>query len=167
MATGLDHNQIGPNGAKAWPTSTPMSLRVSSRPSSSVWSVYGSPRTVAVIASTCTPAIPSSEACHSEKLALFQAWEESDGLFSETERAALVWAEAVIRVAETGVPDEACRVASSVFSDTQLVDLMIAIRLMNTYDRMAISCRKTPLAVITTRRRVPYGGRCISKEHIR
>src|SRR5688572_9119188 len=39
-----------------------------------------------------------------EKLALLQAWEEAGSLFSETERAALAWAESVTRVAETGVP---------------------------------------------------------------
>jgi len=37
-----------------------------------------------------------------EKLALVQAWAEAGHLFSERERAALAWAEAVTRVSETG-----------------------------------------------------------------
>lgn len=81
-----------------------------------------------------------------EKLALVQAWEEGGSLFSATERAALAWAETVTRVAQTGVPDEAYQAARTVFSDKELVDLTIAISLMNAYNRMAISFRNTPQA---------------------
>ncbi len=85
-----------------------------------------------------------------EKLALVQAWEEGGSLFSETERAALAWAECVTRVAETGVPDSAYKAARAVFEEKQLVDLTIAISLMNSYNRMAISFRNTPQAVLET-----------------
>jgi AhpD family alkylhydroperoxidase len=83
-----------------------------------------------------------------DKLALVQAWDEGGSLFSQTERAALAWAETVTRVAETGVPDSAYRAAREVFSEKELVDLTIAISLMNSYNRMAISFRKTPQAVL-------------------
>jgi len=83
-----------------------------------------------------------------EKLALVQAWKEGGGLFSETERAALAWAETVTRVAETGVPDEAYQAARAVFGEKELVDLTIATSLMNAYNRMAISFRNTPQAAI-------------------
>lgn len=83
-----------------------------------------------------------------EKLALVQAWEEGGDLFSKTERAALAWAESVTRVAETGVPDSAYEAARQVFDEKQLVDLTIAISLMNAYNRMAISFRNTPQAVL-------------------
>jgi len=83
-----------------------------------------------------------------EKLALVQAWEEGGSLFSETERAALAWAESVTRVAETGVSDSAYQAARRVFDEKQLVDLTIAISLMNAYNRMAISFRNTPQAVL-------------------
>jgi AhpD family alkylhydroperoxidase len=83
-----------------------------------------------------------------EKLALVQAWEEGGSLFSETERAALAWAETVTRVADTGVPDSAYEAARRVFDEKQLVDLTIAISLMNAYNRMAISFRNTPQAVV-------------------
>jgi AhpD family alkylhydroperoxidase len=82
-----------------------------------------------------------------EKLALLQAWREGGRLFSDTERAALAWAETVTRVAETGVPDSAYQAAREVFDEKQLVDLTIAITLMNAYNRMAISFRNTPQAV--------------------
>jgi AhpD family alkylhydroperoxidase len=83
-----------------------------------------------------------------EKLALLQAWEEGGGFFSETERAALAWAESVTRVAETGVPESAYRAARQVFDEKQLVDLTVAISIMNSYNRMAISFRNTPGAVV-------------------
>ena len=83
-----------------------------------------------------------------EKLALVQAWAEAGNLFDERERAALAWAETVTRVAETGVPDEAYQAARAVFEERELVDLTIAIGLMNAYNRMAISFRNTPQAAL-------------------
>jgi AhpD family alkylhydroperoxidase len=82
-----------------------------------------------------------------EKLALLQAWQEAGDLFDSRERAALAWAESVTRVAETGVPDEDYEAARDVFEEKELVDLTLAIGLMNTYNRMAISFRNTPQAV--------------------
>ncbi|WP_374471557.1 carboxymuconolactone decarboxylase family protein [Phenylobacterium sp.] len=82
-----------------------------------------------------------------EKLALVQAWAEGGALFSREERAALAWAEAVTLVAQTGVPDSAYDAAREVFDQKQLVDLTLAISLMNSYNRMAISFRNTPQAV--------------------
>ncbi|MDR6536485.1 carboxymuconolactone decarboxylase family protein [Variovorax soli] len=83
-----------------------------------------------------------------EKLALVQAWAEAGPLFDERERAALAWAESVTRVAETGVPEQAYQAARTVFDERELVDLTIAIGLMNTYNRIAISFRNTPQAAL-------------------
>ena len=83
-----------------------------------------------------------------EKLALLQAWREAGALFDERERAALAWAESVTRVAESGVPDSDYEAARAVFEERELVDLTIAIGLMNVYNRMAISFRNTPQAVV-------------------
>ncbi len=85
-----------------------------------------------------------------EKLALLQAWREAGNLFDQRERAALAWAETVTRVEQTGVPDEAYQSARAVFEERELVDLTIAISLMNAYNRMAISFRATPAAVAAT-----------------
>lgn len=83
-----------------------------------------------------------------EKLALLQAWAESGDLFDVRERAALAWAETVTRVADTNVPDAAYQAARTVLEERELVDLTIAIGLMNTYNRLAISFRNTPQAVL-------------------
>lgn len=83
-----------------------------------------------------------------EKLALVQAWAEAGTLFDERERAALAWAETVTRVADTGVPEDAYQAARKVFDEREIVDLTIAIGLMNAYNRMAISFRNPPQAAL-------------------
>ncbi|MDY0883647.1 carboxymuconolactone decarboxylase family protein [Dongia soli] len=84
----------------------------------------------------------------SEKLALLQVWREAGPVFDQREQAALAWAESVTRVAETAVPDEDFQAARAVFSEKELVDLTIAIGLMNAFNRMAISFRRTPQAAL-------------------
>ena len=83
-----------------------------------------------------------------EKLALVQAWAEAGNLFNERERAAFAWAETVTRVSETGVPDDTFQAARKRFEEKELIDLTIAISLMNAYNRMAISFRNTPQAAL-------------------
>ncbi|MDD2768591.1 MAG: carboxymuconolactone decarboxylase family protein [Methylococcus sp.] len=86
-----------------------------------------------------------------EKLALVQVWQEAGELFSDRERAALAWAETVTRVAETGVPDVEFEAASYIFDGKELADLTMAISLMNAYNRLAISFRRTPEAVLSAK----------------
>ena len=52
------------------------------------------------------------------------------------------------RVSETGIPDDAFEAARAVFEEKELVDLTIAIGLMNTYNRLAIGFRNTPQAAL-------------------
>ena len=46
------------------------------------------------------------------------------------------------------MPDEAFQAARKVFEEKELVDLRIAINLMNVYNLMAISFRNTPRAAL-------------------
>ncbi|MBX9691842.1 MAG: carboxymuconolactone decarboxylase family protein [Cyanobacteria bacterium] len=82
-----------------------------------------------------------------EKLALVPVWREATALFSEQERAALAWCETVTNVSRTGVPDDEYEAVKAHFSERQLVDLTMAIGLMNAYNRLAISFRSVPDAV--------------------
>ena len=82
-----------------------------------------------------------------EHLVLVAAWPEAGSIFSEQERAALAWAEDVTRLVARGVPDNAFEAAAAAFTEKQLVDLTLAISLMNAYNRMAISFRATPVAL--------------------
>src|SRR5262245_34001088 len=83
-----------------------------------------------------------------EHLVLVGAWREAGSVFDEQEKAALAWAEAVTRLGDHGVADEEFEAVSAVFNEKQLADLTIAIGLMNSYNRLSISFRATPLAVI-------------------
>jgi AhpD family alkylhydroperoxidase len=82
-----------------------------------------------------------------EKLSLVPAWREGGALFSAVERAALAWAEAVTRLGRDGVADSEYDAAAQVFEPKALADLTLAVGLMNTYNRMAISFRATPPSV--------------------
>jgi len=71
------------------------------------------------------------------------AWEESP-FYSDRERAALAWTEAVTHVAESRVPDELCEDVRQHFSEKELADLTPAIAAINAWNRLAISARTVP-----------------------
>jgi AhpD family alkylhydroperoxidase len=71
------------------------------------------------------------------------AWRETP-FFSERERAALAWTEAVTRLGEHGVSDAAFAEARKEFSEKELVDLTWAIVAINGWNRVAISFRAVP-----------------------
>ena len=82
-----------------------------------------------------------------DKLLLVSVWHEAGALFDARERAALSWSETVTQVAQTAVPDDAYQAVSAVFSEKELIDLTVAIALMNAYNRMGVSFRLAPKAV--------------------
>jgi AhpD family alkylhydroperoxidase len=75
-----------------------------------------------------------------QRLYLLSAWEEAP-FYSDRERAALAWTEAVTLVADGHVPDEAFERARAQFSEEELVDLTLAIVAINGWNRLAISFR--------------------------
>ncbi|MGA8274558.1 MAG: carboxymuconolactone decarboxylase family protein [Candidatus Sulfotelmatobacter sp.] len=78
-----------------------------------------------------------------QRLYELSAWEESP-FYSERERAALAWTEAVTRVADTHVPDAVYEDVRKVFSEKELADLTVAVATINAWNRLAISARTTP-----------------------
>jgi len=81
-----------------------------------------------------------------QRLYLLNAWRETN-LFSERERAALVWTEVLTLVAQTHAPDEAYAAANAQFSDAELANLTLLIGTINTWNRIAIGFRMPlPLA---------------------
>ena len=75
-----------------------------------------------------------------ERLHLLAAWHESP-LYSERERAALAWTEAVTLVSESHIPDGAYEQARQHFSETELVNLTVCIAAINAWNRIAIGFR--------------------------
>ena len=75
-----------------------------------------------------------------ETLYMLNAWRESPG-YTERERAALAWTEAVTLVTEGHVADDVYAVAHKQFSDAELVNLTLAVTVINSWNRMNIAFR--------------------------
>jgi AhpD family alkylhydroperoxidase len=75
-----------------------------------------------------------------QRLYLLDAWREAP-LYTERERAALAWTEAVTLVADGHVPDDAYEAASNSFTEDELVSLTLAIVAVNSWNRMNIAFR--------------------------
>ncbi len=78
-----------------------------------------------------------------QRLYALTAWREAP-FFTDRERAALAWTEAVTKISKTHVPDEVYELASQHFSEKELADLTVAIVAINGWNRLAISFRKVP-----------------------
>jgi len=71
------------------------------------------------------------------------AWRESP-FYTDRERAALAWTEAVTLITAGHVPDEVFAEAHEQFSDTELINLTIAVTLINSWNRISIAFRRLP-----------------------
>src|SRR6476659_3887074 len=78
-----------------------------------------------------------------QRLYLLNAWRESP-FYSERERAALAWTEAVTLVAESHVPDEVYDEARKHFSEEELVNLTFALVAINGANRLNVAFRTLP-----------------------
>lgn len=78
-----------------------------------------------------------------QRLYALAAWKEAP-FFSERERAALAWTEAVTLVGDGHVSDMAFEAASQQFTETEIVDLTLAIIAINGWNRLAIAFRAVP-----------------------
>lgn len=70
-------------------------------------------------------------------------WRETP-FFSERERAALGWTEALTQLAQTHAPDADFEYLKAHFSDKEMVDLTLAISLINSQNRFAAGFRQMP-----------------------
>jgi AhpD family alkylhydroperoxidase len=75
-----------------------------------------------------------------ERLYLLDAWRESP-LYTERERAALAWTEAVTLVSQTHVPDAVYEEVRRHFAEDELVKLTHLVATINVWNRIAISFR--------------------------
>ncbi|MBZ5608502.1 MAG: carboxymuconolactone decarboxylase family protein [Acidobacteriia bacterium] len=75
-----------------------------------------------------------------QRLYLLDAWREAP-FYTERERAALAWTEAVTRVTEGHVPDDVYEQARSQFSNDELANLTLAIVAINSWNRLNIAFR--------------------------
>ena len=75
-----------------------------------------------------------------QRLYGLSAWEESP-YYTDRERAAFAWAEAVTAC---HVTDEVYNIAKAQFSDEELIDLTLSVTTINTWNRINLSFPNTP-----------------------
>ena len=75
-----------------------------------------------------------------QRLYLVNAWREAP-FYSDRERAALGWAEAVTKLTGADVPDDVYENARGQFSEEELVDLTLGVIAINSYNRMNCAFR--------------------------
>ena len=78
-----------------------------------------------------------------QRLYALSAWRETP-FYSERERAALEWTEAVTLVSQNHVPDEVYERVRQHFDETELINLTLAVIAINGWNRLAISMRAVP-----------------------
>ena len=78
-----------------------------------------------------------------QRLYSLDAWRETP-FYSDRERAALEWTEAVTLVASTHAPDEAYEAVRAQFSEDEIKTLTLAIAMINTWNRLNIAFRTVP-----------------------
>ncbi len=75
-----------------------------------------------------------------QRLYLMDAWRETP-FYTDRERAALAWAEAVTLITKGHVPDEVYNEVSQQFSEDEMVELTMAVNAINIYNRVNIAFR--------------------------
>ncbi len=78
-----------------------------------------------------------------QRLYALSAWRETP-FFTERERAALEWTEALTLISNNHVPDDLYARVSAHFSEAEMVNLSMAVVAINGWNRLAISFRSVP-----------------------
>jgi AhpD family alkylhydroperoxidase len=78
-----------------------------------------------------------------QRLYLLNAWREAP-VYTDRERAALAWTEAVTLISETHAPDDVYSEVRAHFSEAETVNLTMLIATINSWNRLAISFRALP-----------------------
>lgn len=78
-----------------------------------------------------------------QRLYTLDAWRETP-FFTDRERAALAWTEALTLISHTHAPDDVYDEVKKQFSEKEIVDLTFVIGTINLWNRLAISLRAVP-----------------------
>jgi AhpD family alkylhydroperoxidase len=76
-----------------------------------------------------------------ERLYLLSAWRESP-LYTERERAALGWTEAMTLISQTGAPNDVYDALKASFTEEEMVELTLLINTINAWNRFAVGFRR-------------------------
>jgi AhpD family alkylhydroperoxidase len=102
-----------------------------------------------------------------QRLYALAAWRETP-FYSERERAALAWTEAVTLVAQDHVPDSVYSDVRRHFNEQELVNLTLAVVAINGWNRLAISFRAVPGSYQPGKKTVPHrpGAHAVDEENL-
>jgi len=78
-----------------------------------------------------------------QRLYELDAWRETP-FYTDRERAALAWTEALTLVSETHVPDSVYEEVRKYFNEKEIVDLTFVVTTINAWNRLAIALRAVP-----------------------
>jgi AhpD family alkylhydroperoxidase len=78
-----------------------------------------------------------------QRLYALDAWHETP-FYTQRERAALAWTDALTLVAQTHAPDDVYQAARAEFSEQELADLTLAVVAINGWNRISIGFRTEP-----------------------
>lgn len=78
-----------------------------------------------------------------QRLYELDAWRETP-FYTERERAALEWTEAITKVGETHAPDDVYEEVKKQFNEKEIVDLTVLAAMINLWNRIAIATRAVP-----------------------
>ena len=81
-----------------------------------------------------------------ERLYLLDAWAEAS-VYTDRERAALIWTEALTRLSETRAPDAAYEAAKAQFTEGEVVKLTMVINTINAWNRIGVGFRLEPMGL--------------------
>ena len=91
-----------------------------------------------------------------QRLYGLDAWEESP-YYTDRERAAFTWTEAVTNLRDGRVPDQAYEKVRNVFTEKELADLTLAVAAINAWNRLAIAARTVPGTYQVQKRELKQG----------
>ncbi len=76
------------------------------------------------------------------RINILSAWREAPSFFTSREQAALAMTEAVTLIGQDGVSDDVWQSAEAEFNEQGLLDLLMAISVINVWNRLAVAMHR-------------------------
>jgi len=79
-----------------------------------------------------------------KRIYLLNAWKEVENLYTDEERVVLALTEEITLIANGGVSDATYKKAQTMFNDTEIAQIIMAIIAINAWNRLAIATQLQP-----------------------
>jgi alkylhydroperoxidase family enzyme len=78
-----------------------------------------------------------------ERITMLDAWRETP-LYTDRERAALGWTEALVKLSDSRAPDEAYAAVEAQFNETERVNLTLMVGVIMSFNQLGVGFRVRP-----------------------